>query len=89
MCIVTFSHYYAMQGIGGQNESCTVCVFMFVPTSMLIMQSISLKLLGIPLIIHSVNCFDSVSHFYLSHGWLCSVHLPVYDMGDQQQQRHD
>ena len=81
MCIVTFSHYYAMQGIREQNKSCTVCVFMFVPTGMLIMQSVSLKPAGIPLIglliIHSFNCFDSVSYFYLSRGWLCSVYTVV------------
>ena len=46
MCIVTVSHYYATQGIREQNKSCTVCVFMFVPTGMLIMQSVSLKPAG-------------------------------------------
>ena len=79
MCIVTFSHYYATQGIQEQNKSCTVCVFMFVPTSMLIMQSVSLKPAGnsINWPVHSFNCFDSVSHFYLSRGWLCSVYTVV------------
>ena len=67
MCFVTFSHYYAMQGIGEQNKSCTICVFMFVPTGMLIMQSVSLKPAENS-VNHSFNCFDSVSHLYLSRG---------------------